>query len=342
MARNVAVGLVERGYEVTAIIPRKTDQPDYAEIDGVNVYSYDPKRIAPISHLMRKVDADIYHTMEPNWGTYIAQKSMPDRKHVVTSIDPRNAYDWLVEFRHYSIKRKIMFPLIVGFEKNPLITWAVRRAHFVGCQTLFIIPKVRKMYGLSKDPQHLPNPIVVPKQEIKKADRPTVLFLARWDHRKRPEMFLELASKFPDVEFIMLGKSRDAAYDAHLKNKYGQLPNVNIIGFIDQYRDPRFSQILERTWILISTASREGLPASFQEAAAHQCAILSHVNPDNYASQFGYWAKDDEFEYGLRELMRNNMWQAKGCAGYEYITKTNAVDVAIDRHEEVYCRLMAQ
>jgi len=341
MARNVAVGLVRRGYRVTAVIPRKTDQPDHAEIDGINVHSYDPKRLGPVMRLMREMDADIYHTMEPNWGTYLARKAMPDRKHVVTSIDPRNAFDWLVEFSHYSLNRKLMFPLIVGFEKNPLITWAVREAHYVGCQTFFIIPKVRRMYGLAAEPEHLPNPIEVPQKRMQKAGRPTALFLARWDRRKRPEMFLQLAPKFPEVRFVMLGKSRDAAYDARLNERYGKLPNVDIVGFVDQYKDPRFSEILEQTWILINTASREGLPASFQEAAAHQCAILSHVDPDHYASKFGYWARSNDFEAGLRTLLADDAWREKGLAAYDYVLKTNSTETAIDRHEEVYARVMS-
>jgi glycosyltransferase involved in cell wall biosynthesis len=295
-----------------------------------------------VMRLMREIDADIYHTMEPNWGTYVARRSMPDRKHVVTSIDPRNAFDWFIEFLHYSPSRKLMFPFIVGFERNPLITRAVQRADYVGCQTLFIIPKVRRMYRLRKDPEHLPNPIEVSRREIRKAQKPTVLFLARWDRRKRPEMYLQLALRFPEVEFIMLGKSRDSSQDRWLRERYGGLPNVNMIGFVDQYKDPRFEEILDGTWILINTASREGLPASFQEAAAHQCAILSHVDPDHYASRFGYWARSNDFEAGLRALLEGDAWREKGRAAYEYVLKTNAVDAAIDRHEEVYARVMSQ
>jgi len=340
MARNVALGLVRRGYQVTAVIPRKTDQPEQAVVDGIRVYSYDPKRLGPVCRLLREINADIYHTMEPNWGTYLARKARPERKHVVTCIDPRNAYDWFVEFGHFSLKRKLMFPLICGFERNPLISWAVRQADYVGCQTRFIIPKVQRMYRLATSPTHLPNPIDVPAGPFQKSQKPTVFFLARWDARKRPEKFLQLAPQFPEVEFIMLGKSRNTAYDDALKERYGALPNIDMVGFVDQYNDPRFSQILERSWILINTASREGLPASFQEAAARQCAILAHVNPDDYAAEFGYWARHDDFEEGLRTLLFNGAWREKGRAAYQYVSKTNATNVALDRHETVYAKVL--
>ncbi|MCX5769305.1 MAG: glycosyltransferase family 4 protein [Candidatus Hydrogenedentes bacterium] len=343
MARNVGLGLKQMGHEVVVAAPRKTaEQPAETVVDGMPFYSYNAAGIGGTIDLFRRLRADIYHSFEPNWGTFMARRGVPRAKHVVTCIDPRNGYDWWVEFKHYSGKRKLTFPLIWAFEGNPLISRAVRQADRVVCQPWFIVPKVKKMYGLPYTPPHVPNPIRVGDGPFNKSERPTAVFLARWDKRKRPEMFLKLAEQFPEVEFVMLGKSRDAAYDQSLREKYGRLPNVNIVGFVDQYTDPRFDEILGRSWILINTAEREGLPASFQEAVAHQCAILSRVNPDDYAQKFGYWAKEDDYAVGLRALVSGNLWRERGLAGYEYVRATNSTDVAMKHYAALYAELVAQ
>ena len=70
--------------------------------------------------------------------------------------------------------------------------------------------------------------------------------------------------------------------------------------------------MLSQSWILLNTAVREGLPDSFVEAAGHKCAILSYVDPDGFASNFGYHAKNNDFEEGLTALLANDMWKEKG------------------------------
>ena len=48
---------------------------------------FDPRRPFSALELFRQADADIYHSQEPSFGTYLAQRAMPDRKHVVTFRD---------------------------------------------------------------------------------------------------------------------------------------------------------------------------------------------------------------------------------------------------------------
>ena len=62
----------------------------------------------------------------------------------------------------------------------------------VYCQAKYIRPKVKELYGLVSEPGFLPNPVDVPERTPKKADRPTVCFLGRFDGGKRPQLFLEL------------------------------------------------------------------------------------------------------------------------------------------------------
>ena len=80
-------------------------------------------------------------------------------------------------------------------------------------------------------------------------------------------------------------------------------PNLDMRGFVDQFRSDDLSRILGASWIIMNTSAREGLPNSMLEAAAHRCAILSSVNPDGFAVEFGRHVEDDNFAAGLEWLL---------------------------------------
>ena len=226
------------------------------------------------------------------------------------------------------------------YEDNFLVHRAVREMNGLYAASQFLIPKARKKYRLSKNPIFLPTPVSVPDQ-IRKDTKPTVCFNARWDRRKRPELFFELAKEFPRVQFIAIGKSRDAAWDTYLRNKYNRLPNLEMVGFINQFEDDKLSTTLEKSWVVVNTAAREGLPNSFIEAAAHGCAILSAVDPDRFASNFGYHAQHDDFAKGLEILLDKGNWRKRGNLGREYILNHFAIDKSIDEHLDIYQKTIA-
>jgi len=203
----------------------------------------------------------------------------------------------------------------------------------------YLVPKVKRMYGLDRDPEFLPTPVIVPAQ-VAKAAKPTVCYVARLDRRKRPELFFDMATKFRDVEFLVLGKSRDVAWERRLREQYGSLPNVNMLGFVDQFTDPRHEETLAKSWVLVNTATREALPNSFIEATSHACAILSEVDPDGFASEFGYHAADGDFEAGLRYLLTNDNWRRHGQRGYQYTLDTFEIGRSMDLHEAIYSSLL--
>jgi glycosyltransferase involved in cell wall biosynthesis len=216
---------------------------------------------------------------------------------------------------------------------------AVRRADRCYVATPMLAAKARAKYHLGHEPAFLPTPVQVP-EHVQKDPEPTVCFVARWDRRKRPELFFELAARFPSVRFLAVGKSRDPDYERALRDRYSGLDNVEMLGFVDQFDGDALSHLLGRSWILVNTAAREGLPNSFIEGAAHGCAILSAVDPDGFASRFGFHAGDDDFARGLEFLLEGDRWRQLGEAGRDHARQVFALGPAIDRHIEAYNELM--
>jgi glycosyltransferase involved in cell wall biosynthesis len=338
--RIVAAELVRRGLDVTVITPSRGKQPDREIVDGVTVLSYPAHSIGTQFKLLRQCDAEIYHSQEPSLGTWLAMKAAPKRVHVVTCRDTRLYADWLIEMRSWwrdgSFKTLLTFP----YENNVLVTRAVRAARAVYCPNEFSRPIAQKKYGLDSLPGFLPSPVRAPRVPLLKAERPTVCFVGRWDRRKRPEIFFELARAFPQVRFVAMGEARTSARTESLRRRFGGSDNLEMQGFVDQFSSDRFQQTLAQSWILVNTALREGLPRSFLEAAYFKCAILSRVDPDGFASRFGRRVENDDFAAGLRSLLSQEAWRARGEEAHQHVAGKYGVEQSVGQHLEVYHRML--
>lgn len=344
MSRRLVEGLAARKVDVRVLVLRTGELKAVQQLGNVPVVAPHPLSYFLGSRVFAdpNLAADIYHTQEPNLGTFRMWQQHPEAKHVVTCIDPRDNDDWAEEYSKFSLRKKILYPAIRYFEDNGLIRRAVQSADCVVCQTKFIRPKCVSLYGLEETPIFIGNPVDFPVEPPKKSSKPMVVFLARFDRRKRPELFFELAKKFPNVDFVAIGKAHDPAWDNELRRRYESLGNVEFTGYIDPFSSGRIAEILGRAWILVNTATREGLPSAFVEATSYRCAILSTVDPDGFASEFGYYAKtSDDLEAGLEHLLSGNNWKDCGRKGFEYSLKNFETSRVIDRHLELYEQLMS-
>ena len=107
-------------------------------------------------------------------------------------------------------------------------------------------------------------------------------------------------------------------------------------GLINRFTEEKqMTGILSETWVLVSTAAREGLPLTFLEAAAHGCAILSAVDPDQFATRFGRVVRNDDFASGLQALLADSPLE-KGRAAYQYVKMTYETGKALAAHTDRY------
>ena len=330
--------LARRGVTVSVIVPRRGDLQE-GNVDGMQVIGFDANRPWSAVAAYRATRADIFHSQDTSMGTAYARMAGGPARHVVTFRDPMDNRDWKVETA-LSGKHPIGYRTYQWFIDNPLVDWAVRRADARYCAAKFLIPKVAKKYSLAVPPRFLATPVDIP-EDVEKAERPTAVFVGRWDPRKRPEEFFELAVRFPNVDFIAVGGSSDPARDAHLRTIGNALPNVQMPGIIDQFSSNSLSRILSASWILVNTSAREGLPTAFVEAAAHRCAILSRHDPDEFSSQFGRVADDGDMDAALRWLLEDDRWRTQGERGYAYVRDTFSTERAVDAHLAEYERLLA-
>ena len=338
--RIIGRELARRGVQVFAVVPRRADQRPVEQLDGITVLGFEPAMPWGAVPMLQSCNADVYHSEEPSFTTWLAQRAMPDRKHIVTLRDTRELGDWMTELRYPSLNRLQVLTNFL-YEDSILVRRAVRRADRVFCAAEFLRAKGARKYQLQTEPELLPTPVVVPA-EVRKSVHATVCYLARWDRRKRPELFLGLAGKFPQVRFVALGRSRDPDYDRRLRERYAGIPNLEMPGHLDQFGSSGLTNLLSESWIMVNTAHREGLPNAFIEAGAHGCAILSAVDPDGFASRFGAHVPDDDFAGGLAHLLNGGEWRARGERARAYIRETFELESAMARHLAIYAELTAE
>jgi glycosyltransferase involved in cell wall biosynthesis len=349
LVRTVGRELARRGFDVTILAWRDPGSPDRYVVDGIRVitYPYAFETRSVFRHLrdyqgfvniVREVEADVFISVEAMVETLIAEILKRDAKHVVWAQDPVQWHD--IELvravnPYYQISK-------ARFTLNRFVFGlAYWNADLILTQAKYYVDKLRKLYKI--DPNkviYLPNPVdyIPPENSIEKSDKPIICYLARMDPEKRYWIFFKLARKFPSILFVALGTPSMFFEEMFRKiaEKYRALSNLKLMGFLDGHEKWR---VLDKCWILMLPSIKEGLPIAMLEGLAHKCALLSSVNPDGLTERFGYWAKKDDFEEGLKWLLENDKWRKLGDEGYKYIKENHDIKKVIDKLVNLLKRL---
>jgi glycosyltransferase involved in cell wall biosynthesis len=162
---------------------------------------------------------------------------------------------------------------------------ANRSVQLVSPAPVFLEPKAREAYDVATARlEFLPYPLEVTHGRNTRARAPRLVFLGRLDPIKRPWLFVELARRFPKVEFLMLGQAHFRGPGAW---EPAQLPeNVRLVGHVDGEEKRR---LLSSAWALVNTSIHEALPVSFVEALHCGTPVVSCQDPEAVASRFGVY-----------------------------------------------------
>ena len=330
--RDIASGLVQRGVDVSVVVPLGVDQRNIESVDGVDVYGFPLSGYPFIGRIFRRINANIYHSQDPTLGTWIAKNSCTEAIHLLTCQNPKSSEDWKKVNKFYPTRRLIYNQLI-----EPHITKSIKKLDHVYCHARYTIEKTRRLFDLPYEPSYLPNPVFVPNNLPLKSSVPTILFLGRFDGEKNPEGFLRLAEKFPEIKFIAAGSTRNLSLDQRLRRRYAGVGNLSMPGFLDGMDKER---VLNASWVLVNTSVSECLPVSFLEAAAHGCSILSPHDPDGFASMFGLHVSHMGLRDGLAWLLEDERWKKRAARGYEYVRENHELTKVVQLHLDEYRKWM--
>lgn len=146
------------------------------------------------------------------------------------------------------------------------------------------------------------------KNDIQKQNkRNYILWVARCDNWKQPELFIELAIKNQHLQFCMIcPKSNDEKYYGIIKNKALQVKNLHFIEFVP-YNE--IDVYFKNAFLFINTSLYEGFPQTFIQATMNAVPIVSfHVNPEDFLNVYecGYGCNGN-FEVLTNKI--NELWK---------------------------------
>jgi len=350
--RIVGRELVKRGIEVFVLVPQVKGQRRLEQFDGMTIlgFPYPSLKMLYSQSFFQLPEADIFEIWNPYLiFSYFIRQATSNSMHIIVFLDPRDKNDTKLflaadpqmrEIRNvYGLERIpyfLHYPYVM-YLRPYMAQKTVSKGDAYFYEAKFLLPKVLKMHDLKTEPIYMPQIAEIPRQKSVKASHPTVCFVAHWGVKKRPEIFFDLARQFPQVQFIILGRAMDTVRDKDLREIGSRIPNLEMTGVVSEERK---KEILGKSWILVNTAPIEGMPQSFIEACACHCAILSTVNPDDFAQNFGNHVQNDDFKSGLEYLLENNRWREAGERGFEYVRENNDMGRVINKRIQVYESLL--
>jgi glycosyltransferase involved in cell wall biosynthesis len=162
---------------------------------------------------------------------------------------------------------------------------------------------------------------------------------------KRPELFIELASRFPSKKFVMVGGADNAndpdhAYFQKMRALATGVRNLNFVGFVP------FSQIgrhFDDASVLVNTSDREGFPNTFLQAWARGVPSMSFVRPEINPGQVGTIVCSDLDDMAARLgqlIAQKDSWRAASAACEVHFERNHNTDAVLLKYLALFDLLL--
>jgi len=162
-----------------------------------------------------------------------------------------------------------------------------------------------------------------------RTDRKYILWVGRIDPYKRPELFLELAKRFPQEKFLMI-------VSGQLKTVFPS--NVEILYNVAHDKmDAHYASAK----ILIHTSIAEGFGNVFLEAWKNKTPIVSlTVDPDDVLKRHKIGFYSQNFEQMIKDvktlLADKKTWNEFSKNGYEYVLNHHNMKATIEVYKQLF------
>jgi glycosyltransferase involved in cell wall biosynthesis len=333
--QQVLIGkeLVKKGYNVV-FIDFDYGQNQFEVVNGIKVIkTFKPKQktniweyalnIHTLLYAVLKSNADIYFQMS---GIYIFPRIYTTiaRKPIIYAIPSDSVVSVTGEDR-------FIIRLFRHFE--------VSHADHVIVQSNHQKEQLKQNFG--KDSTLIKSICVIDKDKVQKNQTPLVLWVSTLWELKQPQIFLDLAKEFPDIEFCMIGGSapgENEFFDS-IKSKAEKIKNLRFLGFIPSMH--QVSNYFEKAWVFINTSTVEGFPNTFFHAWSTFTPVLSlNVDPDEVICKNNLGFHSGNFAQMVTDLdtliKNDDLRQQLGLNGRHYVEKEYNTDQVISQYIELF------
>jgi glycosyltransferase involved in cell wall biosynthesis len=107
-----------------------------------------------------------------------------------------------------------------------------------------------------------------------------VLWMARFAKVKNPMMYVRLASKLPDVQFVMCGFG---PLHNEIAKEASRVPNLSFMGYVGEETK---KTLLGGAFAFVNTSRAEGFPNTLIESGIYMTPYVSFVDPDGVIGRY--------------------------------------------------------
>jgi glycosyltransferase involved in cell wall biosynthesis len=154
---------------------------------------------------------------------------------------------------------------------------ALRGANARVSQTKLQQDLFRQNFGV--ETEVIPSPADLSFSSADAGANSSVIWLSTYRPSKRPEWFVELARRSPQIRFVMVGQplAGEAAETwREVQRAAHSLSNLEVHGFVEH---ERVGDFLSKAALFVHTSGLEGFPMTLLEAWSHGIPSLSTVDP---------------------------------------------------------------
>ena len=311
------------------------NQPDSEKIENVSLWkSFNfkdniLKRTRKLIKTLKKVNADYYIFRSADFGvafiTFILKVFL--RKKVIYMIASNFETSFSGLKQNSGLLSALTMPFTYKFANK--IT-AQSKEQF----DLFVKHRKRKPNIIIKN-------IIPYNKENNQEKRNTILWVGRLNANKKPELFLELAQKFPKEKFVMIAPTvlEYIEFGKNFVKKAKSIKNIQIISYVNP---AEINKYYLKAKIYVMTSESEGFSNTMAEAFANNCPVLSlKVNPDNIFTEqnVGLCAEDDKNKFFLhfKELLiDDNLKNTLTRNAINYIKKNHDKNIIIQNFIKLF------
>ena len=218
--------------------------------------------------LFKKIDADIYFTSAANSTVGLVSLfcKLNNKKHI-----HRTAHESEVNLSYYKegIRGKIFIKGLLG--SDLVVTQNETHRKLLAKNNKINAKILKNSY---------------PIEDFNLCKKDSILWVARCDYWKKPELFIQLAKSIPNERFIMISPPANEKEDYQKEIKEKANKTKNLI-FIDRVPFNKIQKYFNDAKIFVNTSESEGFPNTFLQAGVGKTPILSlNVNPDNFIDEY--------------------------------------------------------
>jgi glycosyltransferase involved in cell wall biosynthesis len=198
---------------------------------------------------------------------------------------------------------------------------ALRGANARVSQTKLQQDLFRQNFGV--ETEVIPSPADLSFSPADAGANSSVMWLSTYRPSKRPEWFIELARRLPQIRFVMVGQPLAGEASEtwrEVQRAADSLSNLEVHGFVEH---DRVGDFLGKAALFVHTSGLEGFPMTLLEAWSHGIPSLSTVDPGGTIARHGIGAVTTSLE-GLTKAVASMMSapeerQAMGARARRYV-----------------------